>query len=191
MRHVGIDPGISGALAVYDTDTRIICFYDTPTVKIKSGKSFKNQMDPHAVSILLKEITGGSECLVTIEKVAPMPSFNRAENGEVEERRTMGATSAFNFGLGFGMLIGICAALQLPYELVHPATWKSKMMGGMARGKDASRVKVMQLFPQTAKDLARVKDHGRADALLLACYGVKFGAPQRPVQQEEMEPTLF
>jgi crossover junction endodeoxyribonuclease RuvC len=93
--------------------------------------------------------------------------------------------------MGFGMWIGICAALQLPYELVHPATWKLKLLAGMARGKDASRVKAMQLFPQTAKDLARKKDHGRADALLLAVYGVKYGAPQRPAQQEELEPTLF
>jgi crossover junction endodeoxyribonuclease RuvC len=196
LKYIGIDPGISGAIAVYDMDTREFKFHDTPTVTIKSGKSFKNQMDPHAASLLLNGIAGermiGVErCLVTIEKVAPMPSFNRAEDGVVEERRTMGATSAFNFGMGFGMWIGICAALQLPYELVHPATWKLKLLAGMARGKDASRVKAMQLFPQTAKDLARKKDHGRADALLLAVYGVKYGAPQRPAQQEELEPTLF
>lgn len=194
--YVGIDPGISGAICVYDYDTRAIKFYDTPTVQIKSGKTLKNQMDPHAASLLLQQLAGEKmmgldRCLVTIEKVAPMPSFNRNTDGVVEERRTMGVTSSFNFGMGFGMWIGICAALQLPYELVHPATWKSKLMAGMAKGKDASRVKAMQLFPQIAKDLSRKKDHGRADALLLAVYGVKYGSPQRSAQQEELEPTLF
>jgi hypothetical protein len=188
MVSIGVDPGISGAICVFDTDTREIQFFDTPTVKIKSGKTFKNQMDPHAAALILQAFDGKSELLVTIEKVAPMPSIP-GENGE--ERRTMGATSAFNFGMGFGMWIGICAASRLPYELVHPATWKSKVMAGMARGKDASRVKAMQLFPETAKDLARKKDHGRADALLLAVYGVKFGSPQKPMQVEEAEPTLF
>lgn len=188
--YLGIDPGIAGAICSYDYDTHEIKFFDTPVVTVKSGKTFKNQMDPHAASLLLKRLSGDGQCLVTIEKVAPMPSFNRNKDGEVEEKRTMGATSAFNFGVGFGMWIGICAALQLPYELVNPATWKSKLMAGMDKHKDASRVKAMQLFPQTAKDLARKKDHGRADALLLAVYGVKYGSPQRPVEVEQ-EPTLF
>jgi hypothetical protein len=173
---------------LYDSDTREVKFFDTPIVTVKSGKTFKKQMDPHAASLLLKRLSGNGQCLVTIEKVAPMPSFNRDKDGEAEERRTMGATSAFNFGMGFGIWQGICAALQLPYELVHPATWKSKLMAGMAKGKDASRVKVMQLLPQTANDLARRKDNGRADACLLAIYGVKYGSAQAPVKQEE---TLF
>lgn len=186
---LGVDPGNTGAVCMYDSDTREIKFADTPTVKMKSGKTFKTQMNPHACSLLLKELAGGKECLVTIEKVAAMPSV-AGPNGE--ERRTMGATSAFNFGMGFGMWIGICAALQLPYELVHPATWKSKLLAGMAKGKDASRVKAMQLFPQTAKDLARKMDHGRADALLLAVYGVKYGEPQvTPEKQDQMTGNLF
>jgi hypothetical protein len=185
---LGVDPGVSGAVCAYDSETREIRFADTPIVTVKSGKTFKNQMDPHAASLLLQALSSGQEVLVTIEKVAPMPSIQTEEG---EERRTMGVTSSFNFGMGFGMWIGICAALQLPYELVHPATWKSKLLAGMARGKDASRVKAMQLFPQTAKDLARKRDHGRADALLLAVYGLKYGAPQRPAQKEELEPTLF
>ena len=188
MIYVGVDPGISGAVCVYNSESREIKFHDTPIVTIKSGKTFKNQLDPHAASRILQALDDEDGILVTIEKVSAMPSV---VGDDGHERRSMGVTSAFNFGMGFGMWIGICAALQLPYELVHPATWKSKLLAGMAKGKDASRVKAMQLFPQIAKDLARKKDHGRADALMLAIYGVKYGSPQRPAQQEEAEPTLF
>ena len=185
---VGVDPGISGAVCIYDSVTREVKFYDTPVVRIKSGKTFKNQLDPHAASRILQAPDDKDGILITIEKVSAMPSV---VGDDGQERRSMGATSAFNFGMGFGIWIGICAASMLPYELVHPATWKSKLLAGMARGKDASRVKAMQLFPQIAKDLARKKDHGRADALMLAIYGVKYGSPQKSAGVEEPELTLF
>ena len=92
----------------------------------------------------------------------------------------MGATSAFNFGMGFGMWIATCAALEIPYQLVHPATWKAALMRDQGKEKDASRVKAMQLYPYTAKDLARKKDHARGDALLLAHYGLMFSSGARP-----------
>ena len=88
----------------------------------------------------------------------------------------MGATSAFNFGLGFGMWLGILAALEIPHQQVHPATWKAVMMRDSTKDKDASRVKAMQLFPQSAKDLTRKKDHGRADALLMAAWAMRVSA---------------
>ena len=182
MIHIGVDPGNAGAIAVINTKTKEIQFFDTPTVTIKSGKKFKNQMDPHAASLILQAFGDEEGLLVTIEKVAPMPSI-AGPNGE--ERRTMGATSAFNFGMGFGMWQGICAASLIPYQLVHPATWKAKLMRDMNREKDASRVKAMQLYPQTAKDLTRKKDHGRADALLLAHYGTIVGVPQKPAWEQE------
>ncbi len=186
---------MTGAICVINTNPRSIRFFDTPTVSLKVGKSVKNSMDLPAISRLLKSLK--AECpeqsiLVTIEKVAPMPSFNRDKQGEApvqEERRTMGATSAFNFGVGFGMWQGVVAAIEFPYELVHPATWKSKLMGG-SKGKDSGRIRAMQLFPETAKDLARKKDHGRADALLLALYGVKYGSTEQSAQLQAA-PTLF
>jgi crossover junction endodeoxyribonuclease RuvC len=171
--NVGIDPGLTGAVCIMESAQKIR-FRDTPTLEVKVGKSLKNQMDAHSCASILEELQHehGQELFVTIEKVAPMPSFNR---DGVEERRTMGVTSAFNFGMGFGMWIGICAALDIPYQLVHPRTWKASMLSDMGKEKDASRIKAMQLFPWTAKDLARKKDHGRADALLLAAYGSRYG----------------
>ena len=189
MRYIGIDPGTSGAVSFLDTETKEIKFFDTPTVEVRSGKKIKNQMDPVACSLLLSELAR-TNSLITIEKVAPMPSFKGKKEGE--EPATMGVTSAFNFGMGFGMWIGICAALAIPYQLVHPVTWKKLMMADMGKEKDASRIKVMQLYPQTAKDLQRKKDHGRADALLMAEWARRtyVDYPTTP-QVEEREPMLF
>jgi hypothetical protein len=122
-------------------------------------------MDAYAVVTLLQGISANEEVLVTIEKVNAMPGMG--DNGE---RRSMGATSAFNFGMGFGVWMGIIAALRLPVQQVHPRTWKARMMADMDKDKDASRVKAMQLYPQAAKGLSLKKHHGRADALLMAAY---------------------
>ena len=88
----------------------------------------------------------------------------------------MGAASAFNFGKGAGMWLGILAGMGIPYAEVHPTTWKGRMLRDQGKGKDASRVKALAVWPQTAKSLARKKDHGRADALLMAAYGRITGA---------------
>lgn len=172
---IGIDPGISGAIAALDSTTKQISFFDTPTVQIKSGKKTKNQQDVYAIVTLLRTLVEGKDVMVVIEKVNAMPGM-----GKDGERQTIGATSAFNFGMGYGQWLGILAALGIPHQTVHPRTWKSFMMADMGKEKDASRVKAMQLFPWSAKDLARKKDHGRADALLMAAWATKVGA--RPTQ---------
>ena len=192
MVYCGVDPGLSGAIAVLDGN--LVEFHDTPTVSIKVGKSLKNQMDPGACSLLISAIAQEhrDNVMVIIEKVAPMPSFNRSAEGVAEATRTMGATSAFNFGMGFGMWIGICAASLIPYQLVHPATWKRRIMADMDKGKEAGRIKAMQLYPHTAERLKLKKHHGRADALLLAHFGKltyslqMIEAPVAEVEQEEL-----
>jgi crossover junction endodeoxyribonuclease RuvC len=168
MIHVGIDPGVTGAIAVLDTETRQVQFFDTPTVQVKSGKKFKNILDTGAIVLMLQNLSAGRGVFVTIEKVNAMPGRPGA-NGEGP--RSMGATSAFNFGMGFGIWLGSIAALLLPCQQVHPLTWKKLLMADMGKEKDASRVKAMQLYPATAKDLNLKKHHGRADALLLAEFG--------------------
>jgi hypothetical protein len=185
LLHLAVDPGLTGALCLFDPSIRTAVFWDTPTVTTKVGKKMKTQMDLHAIVRLLKEVTEGHEVFVTIEKVNAMPRFGGADGGS-----SMGATSAFNFGYGFGMWLGILTALELPFQQVHPATWKSKMMAGCSKEKDASRVKAMQMFPKTAGDLTRKKDHGRADALLIAAWAATY-SPQPSAAVEEKEETLF
>ena len=74
-----------------------------------------------------------------------------------------------NYGVGYGIWIGILAALNIPYTEVHPVTWKSKIMAGMGKEKDASIARAKQLYPTA--DLSLKKHHGRADALLIAHFG--------------------
>lgn len=172
MIYAGIDPGTSGAICAIDSKTREVSLWDTPTVQARVGKTIRSQMDVSACIQILHGIKfqAADRIMVTIEKVNAMPS--KRENGE---RVSMGATSAFSFGMGFGIWVGICAALGLPYQLVHPARWKGLLMKDQGKEKDASRVKAMQLYPYTAPDLARKKDHARGDALLLAHYGMVTG----------------
>lgn len=182
-RYAGIDVGITGAVAVLVPETNGVKFYDNPTLEIKVGKKFKNVPDTYAMAILLEDIAraaGGAEnLLVSIEKVQAMPG-----GGE----RSMGATSAFSFGCGFGMWLGVLAALRIPHQQIHPATWKAKLMSGFGKEKDASRQVAMQHYPLAAKDLNLKKHHGRADALLLARYGFLFGGGQPQVAIEKEQP---
>jgi crossover junction endodeoxyribonuclease RuvC len=173
MIFCGIDPGLSGAIAVLDSETKAISFVDTPVVEVRVGKKMKHQQDAYAISSLLRSLCSGKDVMVTIEKVNAMPGSD-GEGG----RQSMGATSAFNFGVGFGMWLGILAALEIPHQQVHPRTWKSFMMPDMGKEKDGSRVKAMQLYPQSAKDLTRKKDHGRADALLMAAWASRISTRQ-------------
>lgn len=159
MVWVGIDPGLSGALAVITNSGRYI-FLDTPTVAV--GKKSKRQMNLIATRSALVKIKNhaqqeNTELHVTLERVSSMPG--------------QGVTSMFNFGMGFGMWQGLLAALEIPYSLVAPVTWKRQMMPDMQKEKGASIQRVGQLFPEAAKQLTRKKDHGKADALLLAAYG--------------------
>jgi len=195
MIYAGIDPGSTGAIATIDSKTREVSFWDTPVTVAKVGKKIRSSMDCHTASRILQSLDASDGILITIEKVNAMPSIP----GPDGERRSMGATSAFSFGMNFGMWIGICAASQLPYQLIHPMTWKAALMRDQGKEKDASRVKAMQLYPYTAKDLARKKDHARGDALLLAHYAMTFSSGRevervrRPIVERAQDeaPLLF
>ena len=180
MIFLGIDPGATGAVALIRTDGSVT-FWDTPVVHIKSGKKTKTEMNAFAASELLEEIRDGNNdtVFVTIEKVSSMPG--------------QGVASMFSFGKNFGTWLGILAALKFPLQQVAPVSWKKKIMSDMGKEKDASRVKAMQLFPNTQRDLNLVKHHGRADALLIAEYGRRQlgGAEIQSAEKPELAGTLF
>lgn len=150
MNFIGIDPGLDGAIAVIDGAA--LHFLDTPTVQVGT----KREMDAHTAASLLEALCHDKDCFVAIEKVHAMPG--------------QGVTSMFSFGRGFGTWLGILAALSIPHTTVAPQTWKKIMLADGGKEKGASRVKAMQLFPQIADQLSRKKDHGRADALLMAAW---------------------
>lgn len=178
--HVGIDPGLEGALAVLEDGE--LEFHDTSVYT----NGTKRHIDAAKCAALLRDIKDGCQfsqeeskirqdtgklpvsfkrLMVTIERVGAMPK--------------QGVTSVFTFGYGFGVWIGILAALEIPYQLVTPQSWKKLLMPGEPKEKDASRVVARRLWPsQTEEALSRKKDHGRADAALLAEYGRRTGAYQ-------------
>jgi crossover junction endodeoxyribonuclease RuvC len=163
MQFIGIDPGLDGAIAVIDGPAQH--FMDTPTAQVGT----KREMDAHAATRLLKSLCQGKDCFVAVEKVHAMPG--------------QGVTSMFSFGRGYGTWLGILAALGIPHNTVAPQTWKKVMLADGGKEKDASRVKAMQLYPQIADQLSRKKDHGRADALLMAAWAqrVVYGASRDAV----------
>ena len=150
---IGIDPGINGAISIIE-NKKIIEVYDTPTMI--DGKKNKRQINGAQVTNIFKErLNGEKEVVVVVEHVNAMPG--------------QGVTSMFNFGQSFGVIKGICAALNLPIYFVRPAKWK-KHFNLIKTNKDASRTKVIEVYPEISIKLHRKKDSNRADAILIALY---------------------
>lgn len=154
MKFIGIDPGLDGAVAILPDGILI----DTPTLTVQ-GKGKKREYAVMGMSGTLREYrtTGGQQLAwCALEKVHAMPG--------------QGVTSMFSMGVGLGLWRGLLAGLLIPHEEPTPQRWQRVMLDGMGKGKDASRLRAIQLFPQLADQLTLKKHHGRADALLLAEY---------------------
>ena len=147
-----IDPGFTGAIALYWPDTGKLEVHDMPVMKNPKGKTIIN---PHGVlDILANE---GGKSLAVIEQVSAMPG--------------QGVSSMFRFGEGYGHLQMACAASKLPLQYVTPASWKRHF--GLTSSKGLSRGLAMQRFPDQAQQFSRVKDDGRAEAALIALYAAE------------------
>ena len=150
---IGIDPGINGAISIVE-NKKILEVHDTPTMI--DGKKNKRQINGAQVTNIIKEVLNGNEeVVVVVEHVNAMPG--------------QGVTSMFNFGQSFGVIKGICAALSVPIYFVRPSKWK-KHFNLIKTNKDASRTKVIEVYPDIASKLQRKKDSNRADAILIALY---------------------
>ena len=155
MLIIGIDPGISGAICFFE-DGQVMEIIDMPVMA--EGKKNKRQINgPQTYNEILKRINKfhKKDIIVVIEQVSAMPG--------------QGVTSMFNFGQSFGVLKGICSAMQLSMYFVRPAKWK-KYFGLIKAEKDASRTKVIEIFPYISSKLSRKKDSNKADAILIASF---------------------
>ena len=140
MRIIGIDPGLSGGIAILD-DLKIFDIYDMPIMS--EGKKNKNQLNSaQLVNIIKKNIISNGDTFLIVEQVSAMPG--------------QGVTSMFNFGQTFGSIKGICAALNLPIFFVRPAKWK-KHFDLINSSKDASRTKVIEMYPSISPRLSKKK----------------------------------
>ena len=153
MRIIGIDPGLSGGIAILE-DNKVRGMFDMPVMS--DGKKNKRQLNSALLSQIIKEnIKDSEDPVVVVEQVNAMPG--------------QGVTSMFNFGQTFGAIKGICAALNLPIFLVRPAKWK-KHFELINSSKDASRTKVIEMYPSVAGKLSKKKDVNKSDAILIARY---------------------
>ena len=150
---VGIDPGLSGAIAILENN-KVLNIFDIPVMS--EGKKNKRQLNSALLVNLLKEnINKEEEVAVVVEQVNAMPG--------------QGVTSMFNFGQTFGALKGICAALELPIFFVRPSKWK-KHFELINSSKDASRTKAIEMYPKLSNQLSKKKDVNKSDAILIARF---------------------
>ena len=153
MKIIGIDPGLSGAIAVLENN-QVLNIFEIPVMS--EGKKNKKQLNSALLVNLLKEnINKEEEVAVVVEQVNAMPG--------------QGVTSMFNFGQTFGALKGICAALELPIFFVRPSKWK-KHFELINSSKDASRTKAIEMYPKLSNQLSKKKDVNKSDAILIARF---------------------
>ena len=155
MLIIGIDPGISGSICFFE-DGVIKDVVEMPTMT--EGKKNKKQVNGsqifNEISVRILKIDR-KDIKVVIEHVTAMPG--------------QGVTSMFNFGQSFGILKGICSAMQLPVYFVRPTRWK-KYYNLINSEKDASRTRAIEIFPYFSTQLSKKKDSNKADAILIASF---------------------
>ncbi len=153
MKVIGIDPGLSGAIAILK-ENKVLNLFEMPVMA--EGKKNKRQLNSAQLAKLIKNnIEIDEEVSVVVEQVNAMPG--------------QGVTSMFNFGQTFGAIKGICATLDLPIYFVRPSKWK-KHFELINSSKDASRTKAIEMYPSLSNDLAKKKDVNKSDAILIARF---------------------
>lgn len=157
---IGIDPGITGAIAIIDSDGNLERVEDLPVMAKGKGKSkSKNQINAAGLAALINDMRkdgfGKRTVTVYLERVSSMPG--------------QGMASTFSLGDTFGCIRGVCAALNIPVELISPQSWKKHY--GIKKDKEIARAKAIELYPEAP--LHRKKDQNRAEAILIARYGLE------------------
>lgn len=147
---VGVDPGLSGAVAfLAPTDPPRVQVFDMPVHEIKGRKKLNV---PELARIV--DLYAGSTSFAVIEDVHSMPK--------------QGVASSFAFGLATGVIHGVLGAHFIPVQAVTPTRWKRAF--NLSSDKDASRRLATQMFPRDSALFARKKDDGRAEAVLIAVW---------------------
>ena len=151
-RFLGVDPGLEGALALWDTTTDTLIVQDMPIVTYQMGRSRRRELNECVLAGFVREMRPD---YAWVEKVHSMPK--------------QGVASSFNFGVGFGVVRGVLGALDVRVAFVTAQEWKRFFRLGA--DKQQSRLAAARLFPDHSKLFARQRDDGRAEASLLARFG--------------------
>jgi crossover junction endodeoxyribonuclease RuvC len=155
MRILGIDPGINGGLSVIEivdgTAPVMVAAIDIPVI----GSGAKERVDVAAIRVFIEEYKPGR---ASIERAQAMPN--------------QGASSGFKYGRAVGAIEATIALCSIPVEIIEASAWK-RFWHLPGKDKESGRQKALQLFPAAHAALARKRDHGRADAALIALYSVE------------------
>lgn len=154
MRILGCDPGLTGALCLVDTATGEAVVADAPTIRVRlSNRKERDEIDAPALAALVRRLRPDA---AVVELVGAAPG--------------QGVTSMFRFGHVTGVLRGVLAALDVPTTTVPPQVWRR--VARLSGDKDAARARAGEIFPSLAPHFRLKKHHGRADAALIAFFGV-------------------
>lgn len=151
---VGIDPGAKGAIAVIGTTGQLVNLVDMP----------------YADGVLAPELTRmlrHHQPIATawVERAQSMPNQS--------------APAMFKYGIGYGVILGVLGALEIPTETVRSNDWKPAVGIPTGSKKDVSRRRATELFPSASELFARAKDDGRAEAALIGRYGFDRAVPSQ------------
>ena len=152
---IGVDPGAAGAIAILEDNGKLVHVFDMPSVEVISGGKAKRRVSPEMLAAELR-LYADQGAVAYVEQVGAMPG--------------QGVSSMFAFGQAFGIVLGVLAGLAIPTQTVSPAKWKKDMK--LNGGKDAARAKAAQIWPANAGEFKRVKDDGKAEAGLIAVWGL-------------------
>lgn len=153
MRVLGIDVGLNGAIALIE-DGKLLQVHDMPTLSLERNNKTKRMVNAHTLHTIIRDAKADAAYL---ERLNAMPG--------------QGVTSMFSMGQSLGVVLGVLAACEVPTTTIPPRTWQKAL--DVPHGKDGSRYRAAQLFPDEAALFSRVKDDGRSDATLIALYGAK------------------
>lgn len=151
---LGIDPGLSGALALYEPVADALTIYDVPVHELTRNSKAKREVDAQGLVDLVAALSADRPT-VFLENSTPMPG--------------QGAASTFSFGKTFGIIYGVCAAQKLVIHKVAAVKWKRDL--AVPKDKDGARARASVLLPAHTKNWPLKKHDGRAEAALLALYG--------------------
>lgn len=156
MHIIGIDPGLSGAVAILGANGVYLALHDTPSIHVPKVGARKAHNDYHAgaMTAILEPYAELADTHVFIEDSQAMPG--------------QGLSSTWKTGYGFGLWVGIICSLGMRYDRIRPVKWKKSL--GLTSEKEHCRARAIELFQRAP--LSRRCDHGRAEALLIAWYGL-------------------
>lgn len=151
---IGVDPGLTGAIAVIDDQGAVLGLLDMPVREIRGVKAatIKNEIDAEALHRWLLPLIAGRDALAAIERVGSRPG--------------QGLASTFSLGDSFGSARAVLSCCSLSVLDIKPQDWKKSL--SVTDDKATSLDLARRLFPTAKDQLKRKKDHGRAEALLIA-----------------------